>query len=439
MVIELFVRRDRRKAMVPGTRANTRRELIDRALPAGLWVVASAVVLTLAYRRYDSALRGGVGGDFRLYFNAARAVVAGHSPYTVAWYVYPPVIAVLLAPIAHVDVHSVWKLWTGTSCAALFVSSVLVVLSLNRRLSPVQRPVLFAIAGITAFHFWPTTITLWLGQADTFVLVLLAASALATQRGRSRFAGFMLGLAGLAKAWPASAAITVLRREYQRRWLTFAAFGVTIIVAPILAVAMGGITELSQLLRVVFDARTQHLVSDSVWGIPSLNFSHSGLAHPVLVSVPVQAIATIFLLAWVIALAIVSLRSNGSDMVLGFWNVVFCIILVLPISHIWYAIYGLPILWCWIAQAISEWPRPRIAVLVVMAVLVLWWLVFNKAWPDNGSSAAISSLRYSVVFATNLFACTASVLGARGLAHSKHPASTSGGAPSSLLWNGYDG
>jgi hypothetical protein len=37
-------------------------------------------------------------------------------------------------------------------------------------------------------------------------------------------------------------------------------------------------------------------------------------------------------------------------------------------------------------------------VVAVAAILVLWWVILNKTWPDNGSSAAISSLRYSVVF-----------------------------------------
>ena len=318
------------------------------------------------------------------------------------------------------------------SCAALFVSAVVVVLSLSRRLSPVQRPVLFAISGVTAFHFWPTTITLWLGQADTLVLMLLAVSALATERGRSKAAGIMLGLAGLAKAWPASVAITALRRRYDRRWMMLIAFGVTVIVAPVLAVAMGGISELSQLFRVVFDARSQHLVSDSVWGIPSLNFSRSGLAHPILVSVPVQVIVTLLLLVWVIALVLVTLRSSAPGTVLAFWNVVFCIVLVLPISHIWYAVYGLPILWCWIAQAMTETPRPRAAVIGVTAVLVLWWLVLNKTWPDNGSSVAISSLRYSVAFAANLLACTASVLGARWLARPASASTSSGGTDAGI-------
>jgi hypothetical protein len=50
-------------------------------------------------------------------------------------------------------------------------------------------------------------------------------------------------------------------------------------------------------------------------------------------------------------------------------------------------------------------------VVAVAAILVLWWVILNKTWPDNGSSAAISSLRYSVVFGANLVAVTASVFG----------------------------
>jgi hypothetical protein len=202
------------------------------------------------------------------------------------------------------------------------------------------------------------------------------------------------------------------------------AFAVTVVLAPVLALVPGGLSELSKFIRDVFDARSQHLISDSVWGAPALNFSHSGLAHPVLVSAPLQVVVTIVLIAWVLALVALTLRTAGSGFagVLAFWNVAFSVVLLLPVSHLAYTIIGLPILWSWIGLLMAQW-RPQGQwrradgiVMAATAVLVLWWIVLNKTWPDNGSSVAISSLRYSVVFVADLIACSASVFGLRWLA-----------------------
>ncbi|HEY5250123.1 MAG TPA: glycosyltransferase family 87 protein [Acidimicrobiales bacterium] len=368
-------------------------------------------------------MAGRVGHDFSFYMRAGVAVAHGHSPYRVADYVYPPFIATLLAPFSHVDIHTVWKVWTAGACGALVVVALLVVLAVGRALSQIERPVLFGIAGVSALHFWPTTVLLELGQADTFVLALLALSVLASERGRSKLAGVFLGLAGLAKAWPGAAVVAFFRKHYQRRWPTLIAFVITVALAPVLALALGGASELSQLFRAIFNARSQHLVSDSVWGIPSLNFSHSGLAHPLFVSLPLQVVATVALLGWVVTLMIVTLHTDVSDPVLPFWNVVLCVVVLLPVSHLAYAIMGLPLLWSWIgklmersrssapSRAEGRWRRPEGMVVAVTAILVLWWVILNKTWPDNGSSAAISSLRYSVVFGANLVAVTASVFG----------------------------
>ncbi len=385
----LTAREDRTPDSLDDRSESGSRSPIDRFGPAVVWTIASVVVLGLAYKRDHAALQGRVGGDFSFYFHAARAVAAGHSPYSVAGYVYPPLIAIVLAPLAHVATPTVWKLWVDGTCLILVAAALLATFSLARQLSPLQRPLLFGIAGVTALHFWPTTVIFFLGQADPIVLALLAASVLATERGRSKTAGVMLGLAGLAKAWPAAAAVSAFRRRYQRRWPTIVAFVVTVVLAPVLALAPGGLSELSRFVRDVFDARSQHLISDSVWGVSALNFSRSGLARPVVVSAPLEVIMTIVLLGWVVGLVVLTLRTPGPGFggVLAFWNVAFCIVLLLPVSHLAYTIIGLPLLWSWTATLMTRWRppgrwrRPEGTVLAVTLVLVLWWLVLNKAWP----------------------------------------------------------
>jgi hypothetical protein len=117
------------------------------------------------------------------------------------------------------------------------------------------------------------------------------------------------------------------------------------------------------------------------------------------------------LLVWVVALLVISLRAPG-DQVMCTWNVTLCVVLLLPVSHLAYTLYGLPVLWLWVAYLLES-RRLNWRQLIVPAILSLWWIVQTRAWPGPGSSPAIGSLRYCVVFAANLAACTASVLGAR--------------------------
>ncbi len=92
-----------------------------------------------------------------------------------------------------------------------------------------------------------------------------------------------------------------------------------------------------------------------------------------------------------------------------------CLVLLLPVCHTAYSLYLLPLVWIWVARALRGGAGRGIT-LGVATVLVLWWLVMTQTWPDNESSSAISSIRYSVDFFADLIALTASAGGAFALA-----------------------
>jgi hypothetical protein len=232
-------------------------------------------------------------------------------------------------------------------------------------------------------------------------------SAWAASRSWPATRGAFLGVAGLIKAWPAAAAVSLFQRGSADRRRSLVAFVVTLLVAPVLAVAFGGGSGLMSFAKSVFDARQQALISNSVWGIPKLLFSGSGLARPLFVSHPLQIAAELVLLAWVVGLVVVALRTRG-DAVLCTWNVTLCLVLLLPVSHLAYTVLALPLLWLWGTRVLTGRPLDRWEV-GAFVVLLLWWIVQTKAWPGDGSSNSISSIRFSVVFAANLVACSASV------------------------------
>lgn len=137
-----------------------------------------------------------------------------------------------------------------------------------------------------------------------------------------------------------------------------------------------------------------------------MTFAHTLIGHPLVASPVLQVLMTIVLLAWVVALLFLTLRQAHPDPSLPFWNVIFCVLLLLPVSHLTYTIYVLPVLWLWVSRVFRL--RRLVSVdSVVCAVTILWWLVVSQ----SALGEDMSQVSATVVFFTGLLACTASVIG----------------------------
>jgi hypothetical protein len=149
---------------------------------------------------------------------------------------------------------------------------------------------------------------------------------------------------------------------------------------------------------------TKHLASYSVLSAPEVLFSRSGLVRPLIVSGTLRVLVTAVLLIWVVGLIVVILRTIG-DQAMCSWNITFCVVLLVPGSHITYILYSLPVLWLWGARLFIT-RRLRLLNGVVFGVLFLWWLIEAKTWPDSLSG-------YCIIFASSLVACTVSAIAAQ--------------------------
>ncbi len=398
-----------RDQLAPGRTAVTgpldRRQVGEGLLVGAFWAAALGVAAVLAYQRYRNATV--LPADFGIFFRAGHAVAAGHSPYSVPGYVYPPLLAIALAPLSHLAELSVFHVWLVLSLAGMALVAGSVVWAESGRLLRWQAPVLFGFCAITAFHFWPLVIELPDGQSDVLTLAVLAIASVALTRGRPVLAGVLIGLAGLVKGWPAAVALIFARRGARRAVRGAIACACVLLTVPIMAVVVGGASGLRSMMSAIFDARSQpRLAAYSVWGIPRLTFSHTPIGHPLVVSSVLQALMTTVLLAWVVALLLLTLRQAHPDPSLPFWNVVFCVILLLPVSHLTYTIYVLPVLWLWASRFLR---RPRLFSVdsVVFATTLLWWLVVSQ----SALGEDMSQVSATVVFFVGLLTCTASVIG----------------------------
>jgi alpha-1,2-mannosyltransferase len=391
----------------------------NQLLLRSLWFLAIAGTLYLSVRRYQEWMHVvpngpiGISGDFWTFLHASRAISAGHSPYNFSrlaeggGYVYSPLIAVLLLPFCHAGNQHIWQAWIALSIIAVVVFGVLVTWVEAPALRAWRRPVFLGFVMITAFQFMPTSSEFSNGQTDIFVLVMLAAAVLASERGRAAASGALIGVAALIKSWPLGAAVSLFRRGYVARGRVVIGLILTLLIAPIIAVLAGGTSELVDFLRVTVDARTQKLVNFSVWGIPKALFTNSGVARPELVSTPLRWLLTVILAACVIGLLVMLLHWSDSK-VLSFWNATACVILLLPVSHFVYTMFWLPILWIWAARWLAA-PRLNDLVFVVSVVMGIWWIItFNFPMiygfePPSG--------HFAITFFANLVALAVSVIG----------------------------
>jgi alpha-1,2-mannosyltransferase len=389
----------------------TRRVLPRLTLPTGLlWLGVLVIVPLLAQQRYASIPhRVSVGWDYRIFYHAAWQLLHGRNPYVIPGYTYTPLLALVMTPLASMGILWAWKAWIVVELIAVVLGVAVFVITEARGRPAWQSPVLFAFGFVTAMWFFPLTRIMRLGQVDFFVVLLILLSVWSQSRGRSAIRGVFLGLATLLKVWPVFDAVVLLQRGLADRRRAIVAFVVVVCTTPFLILAFGGLRGARMFVTSTSNERSYHLVSHSLWGTAALMFSNTGLAQPLYVSNPVRIAMICVLVPVVIGLMFLTLRTPG-DAALCMWNIAGCLILVIPMVHLAYSVYVLPLLWVWGARLLGGIYRSREA-WAVFGVLVVWWLLQTHSWPDDHFSPRISAWHYSVVFWLNLAACTASVLG----------------------------
>jgi hypothetical protein len=375
------------------------------------WVGAWCVALFLGWKRFESATAGDGGPDFeRVFLGAARAVLEGTSPYDVAGYVYSPFVAFLLVPIA----EQPWArtAWIAVLVAAGLVACLAATLASVRPTHPLHRPLVFVLATGTLFLSWTLSLELWMGQVDVLVLLAVALAMLAAAHGIRGGAGLSLGLAALVKTWPAALVLWLLRRPLRGRgldWLGVVAAGA---LAVGLALAVGGVPAVVDMVAAPIRMSSQPLVAYSVWGAGTILFTDSGLAEPVLVSDALSLAVRGALAAWVVGLLVVTLRRPGSP-VISLLNVAFVVVLLLPVSHYVYLLLPLPALWWWAARVL-ETPR-RWQPWAVTLVLLAWWYLAMRRIPPGDTYLTTDTQSFLLIFGSTLAAATVSVVAASRL------------------------
>jgi hypothetical protein len=342
-----------------------------------LWLAAGAVVLASAFRRFAGAVDAAPGYDLELfYLPAARAVASGGSPYGVDGYVYSPLVAWILAPLA--DWTPIHVVWPAANLVAGVLAAVLVALDLFpdwRR--DWRAPVLFGVAGFTAMSNWFTTHEMDLGQIQLVVMLVLVI-AWRERRRRPWLAGAMMGLAGGIKTWPGLVVVWAFSRRADA-WRLLAGAGavvVAVVVATVVGLGPGAMGEwLGSTSR--FSQQPQPVFS--AWGVWRHLFADGTRIDPLLVSPVLRLVFTALALALVLALLGMSLWRSRDDS-LAFWHVTACCILLLPVAHFGYLLVPLPLLWIRLGMLLRRPSSPPLDWISAGALMLWWVLCLRNPW-----------------------------------------------------------
>jgi hypothetical protein len=154
-------------------------------------------------------------------------------------YIYPPIWAILMKPLARLSFDTAKVLWLGVNLIALFISTILLVRTFEISHSK-RKAVLLAVALLA---FPPVTLTLMLGQVNLVLLALLVGAIALTQRcddaaWAEAVAGCLLGLATVIKLFPG---LLILYFLLQRRFRVVLWVGLSLIIFCLLGIWGAGL------------------------------------------------------------------------------------------------------------------------------------------------------------------------------------------------------
>jgi hypothetical protein len=183
-----------------------------------LWVLLPALVVLAAgfyfARRSGSDYRI-YTNDFNVYYFAARELMSGHDPYTASLgpsttYLYPPLLAELIMPLAMLPLPVAAYLWFLASAGSLAAAAMMCakLVSGERPDDPASsgfaQPRHLLIAGLSALVLLRFALdTFDMGQVNAIVVCLSVAHVYLFARGKSRASAVVLALASAIKLWPA--------------------------------------------------------------------------------------------------------------------------------------------------------------------------------------------------------------------------------------------
>lgn len=344
--------------------------------------VLAVALLGLAAARVHQAVLLGIaeGDDFTPYWNGARSVSLGESPY--AWtrearpqeltdYIYPPLLALLLAPMAaQWDYATARWGWLGLNVVCLAAAAGLVWRATG--LTARGRP---GLALVASLGLVPSTLaTLAIGQLSPVLLLALSLSYAALRAGHLGWAGAGVAIAASLKSFPGLVAAYFLLRGQGR------ALGGCLVTAGLVAgvaVLLLGPGAYATYLAEVVPRQSRWFAGPfnvSLTGLWQRLFAEQAFTVPVAAANELARALTVASCAAVVAATAYAVwrgRTVRASADAAFGSLVVAALLVSPITG-WYAVpLALVPLAVAAARVQADWPhglRPLLLASVLLGV-----------------------------------------------------------------------
>jgi hypothetical protein len=242
--------------------------------------------------------------DFNTYYAAAVLQAEGRNPYDGAAtetllrkdglayipssnYIYPPYLAAALIPGLFLPPQILGLLWYLASLSGLGLALWLILR--GQGLVPSAARPAWQDAFLFACLFAPVRHSLYVGQVNALLLLLVAITFLACQRGHQAAAGVSLGIAALIKISPGLLALHFL---FARRFRALAAFALTVLGLPAVTLPLFW-TDLQAFFAIVPARLSQpmpHLVNQSLNGFFSRLFTANAFTEPLAAADPASVL-----------------------------------------------------------------------------------------------------------------------------------------------------
>lgn len=175
-------------------------------------ILACVLVIAKVVLLLFSSLTTSVMLDFSTYFEAVKRVNEGLNPYSkigTYWFTYPPTSLPFFGIFSVMPLFWAQIIWTVISLTALVVSIYLLI-QLNFK--KISWSILIIVFGLALLTF-PMRFNLLLGQVNNFILLFLVLTIYFSQKGKSCWAGFFLGISVLIKVFPIFMFLTLFSRK----------------------------------------------------------------------------------------------------------------------------------------------------------------------------------------------------------------------------------
>jgi hypothetical protein len=390
----------------------------SRFLCAMLLFLAVRCLDTSAY--HSAATPGGLFSvDFAPAYSAAARLNAGQGLYVpendadkpLYQFVSSPLLPVLLRPLARLSLESATCIWAALNVVLLTLAVILYCWSAG--IQPLDQPVPALLMLFTAFRFWPTTVELGIGNSDIVILFLASAMFVCGRYRRWFLFAFLVAIAALTKSWMIGAIFYLLVR---RQWAAaFASVGFFAAIGALLF-AWVGWGELPVLWHLTHLYSAQLLiVSSSVAGFARLYFRDNQIISP-LINSPALWLAVLiagygFLVAGLASVWLRAPRMNEWELHVSLGLTLVALILGSPVSHQYYYVLALPLLWSLLIQQKSG--RGLVlpaAAFVIYIALTIPSPALNPVPPADQSG--IRSLSVGVTFLSGMLLWVCGLLAA---------------------------